>query len=218
MSEKKIDKKALILSSMVCLIPVLAGIILYAKLPDTIATHWDSTGAVNGTSSKFVGIIVFPGILLAVNLLMQPIMRMDPKYANMGEKMKLCVQWIFPVVSIVCSGTTLSHALGIDIPVQMIAPMLCGLIFIVVGNYLPKTQQSYTLGIKLPWTLHSEDNWNKTHRMAGYVWVICGFCMIIASLLPYRRITFPTIVACMVLIPTVYSYLYYRKKNEGGTR
>ena len=217
MSEKKTDKKALVLSSMVCLIPMLAGVILYAKLPDTIATHWDATGAVNGTSSKFIGIIVYPGILLAINLLIQPIMRMDPKYANMGEKIKLCVQWIIPAVSVVCSGTTLSHALGISIPVQVIAPMLCGLIFIVVGNYLPKTQQSYMLGIRLPWTLHSEDNWEKTHRIAGYVWMICGFCMIIASLLSYRRITFPVLVACMVLIPTVYSCFYY-KKNEGGTK
>ncbi len=214
MNEKKIDKKAFILSSMVCLIPVIAGIILYAKLPDTIATHWDSAGNVNGTSSKFVGVIVFPGILLLINMLMQPIMRTDPKYANMGEKMKLCVQWIIPAVSIVCSGTTLSHALGIAVPVQVIAPMLCGMIFVVIGNYLPKTQQSYTLGIKLPWTLHSEENWNRTHRLAGYVWVICGLCMTIASLLPYRRITFPVLFACMVLIPTVYSYLYYRKEKS----
>ena len=213
MTKKKIDKKALILSSMVCLLPVLAGIILYDKLPETIATHWDFSGAVNGTSSKFVGIIVYPGVLLVVNMLLQFIMRIDPKYENMGEKLKLCVQWIIPVVSIVCSGTTLSYALGFAIPVQTIAPMLCGLIFIVIGNYLPKTQQNYTLGIKLPWTLHSEDNWNKTHRMAGYVWVICGFCMIIASLLPYKYITFPILAACMALIPTVYSYLYYRKKK-----
>ena len=99
----------------------------------------------NGTSSKFIGIIVYPGILLAINLLIQPIMRMDPKYANMGEKIKLCVQWIIPAVSVVCSGTTLSHALGISIPVQVIAPMLCGLIFIVVGNYLPKTRRAICL-------------------------------------------------------------------------
>lgn len=130
MSEKKTDKKVLVLGSMVCLIPMLAGVILYAKLPDTIATHWDATGAVNGTSSKFIGIIVYPGILIAINLLIQPIMRMDPKYANMGEKIKLCVQWIIPAVSVVCSGMTLSHALGISIPVQVIAPMLCGLILL----------------------------------------------------------------------------------------
>lgn len=214
MSEKKIDKKALILSSIVCLIPVLAGIVLYNKLPDTIATHWDAAGNVNGTSSRFVGAIVFPGILLIINILMQPLMRMDPKYANMGEKMKLCVQWIIPVVSVVCAGGTLSHALGVALPIQVIAPMLCGLIFIVIGNYLPKTKQSYMLGIKLPWTLNSEDNWNKTHRMAGYVWVICGFGIIIASFFSYRHITLPVLAGCMVLIPTIYSYLYYRKQKN----
>ena len=214
MSEKKIDKKALILSSIVCLIPVLAGIILYSKLPDTIATHWDVAGNADGTSSKFVAVFVLPGVLLVLNMLMQPILKMDPKYENMGKKMKLCVQWIIPAVSIVCSGATLSNGLGISLPVQIIAPMLCGLIFIVIGNYLPKTQQSYTLGIKLPWTLHSEDNWNKTHRLAGYVWVICGFCLMIVSLLPFRGIAFPVLIACAVLIPTVYSYLYYRKQKN----
>ena len=111
---------------------------------------------------------MFPGILLLVNVIMQPILSTDPKYENMGEKMKQCVQWIIPVKFVVCSGTTLSYALGESVPVQIIAPMLCGLIFIVIGNYLPKTKQSYTLGIKLPWTLNSEDK--RTIGTGPIVW------------------------------------------------
>ena len=54
-----------------------------------------------------------------------------------------------------------------------------GLVFIIIGNYLPKCKQNYTVGIKLPWTLNSEENWNKTHRLAGYVFMLCGIMQIV---------------------------------------
>lgn len=65
----KEEKIELLLTTVVCLIPVIAGIILYPRLPDQIATHWDSQGNVNGMSSKLVGAIIFPAILVVVNLI-----------------------------------------------------------------------------------------------------------------------------------------------------
>ena len=83
---------------------------------------------------------------------------------------------------------------------------------ILIGNYLPKTKQSYTMGIKLPWTLHSEENWNRTHRMAGFLWVIGGTLMVLISLLHLWQVWMMlVIITVMVLVPTVYSYLLYKK-------
>lgn len=208
------EKTELVLTTIVCLIPVIAGIILYPKLPDQIATHWDIHGNVNGMSNKFVGAIVFPGILVVANLIFPILLRLDPKYENMSGKLKTLSHWIIPVVEIFCAGSTLAAGIGMETHVEVTTPMLMGAMLVLIGNYLPKTKQSYTMGIKIPWTLNSEENWNHTHRMAGFLWVVGGLLMIISGLLPWKAVLITAIVIVIVIVPCVYSYLYYCKESR----
>ena len=83
----------------------------------------------------------------------------------------------------------------------------------VIGNYLPKCKQNYTLGIKLPWTLDDEENWNRTHRFAGFLWVVGGVLIAINAFLEWEWL-FLVVVFAMVLIPAIYSYLYYKKQKQ----
>lgn len=204
-------KYTTILTTFVCLIPIFVGILFYSRLPETIITHWDSNGNPNGWEPKLVGAIVFPGILVLVNLVFPILLKLDPKYENMDEKVKHLLHWIIPIVSIFCSSSTLAAALGKNVNVSLMGPMFLGLIFIAIGNYLPKMTQSYTVGIKIPWTLNSEENWNKTHRMAGFLWVVCGIAMIITGLMGIGSSSIIVIAAIMILVPTAYSYLLYKK-------
>lgn len=201
----------LLLTTIVCLIPVIAGIVLYSRLPDMLVTHWDMEGNANGWEPKYVGAIVFPGILVILNLIFPVLLKVDPKYTNMDSKVKTLLHWIIPLVSVFCSGTTLAAGLGNNVNVPLLGTMLIGVIFIAIGNYLPKTSQSYTVGIKLPWTLYSEENWDRTHRMAGFIWVICGFAAIVSGIFGFYRLAFPMILIIAIGIPVVYSYLLYRK-------
>ena len=86
-----------------------------------------------------------------------------------------------------------------------------GVLFVLIGNYLPKTKQSYTLGIRLPWTLASEENWNRTHRLGGVLWVLGGLYFIVMSFFPWNLAAFLIPILLMALVPTVYSYLLYRR-------
>ena len=129
----KINKKNFILTTLVCLLPIIAGIIFYPQLPETIATHWDAHGNVNGTSSKFVGAIVFPGILLIINMAFPFLLATDPKYKNMNETLKAIVHWIIPAVEVVCSGITLATALGRELPVAAIGTAFVGIIIIIAA-------------------------------------------------------------------------------------
>lgn len=207
-------KRTTIITSVVCLIPLVAGIVLYPNLPAQIVTHWDAMGNPNGWSSRFIGAIVLPGIMLLVNILFPFLLKLDPKHSGMSVKIKTLLHWIIPAVDLFASTITLAAGIGADIKVQLYAPLFCGLLFIIVGNFLPKMTQSYTVGIKLPWTLHDEENWDKTHRFAGFVWVICGAGMILCAFFPARMICMCVSLALMVIAPTVYSYLLYRKKNR----
>lgn len=202
-----------IITTIICLIPMLAGVILYNKLPDQIAIHWGANGEANGWAGKFVGIIVLPGILVLVNLIVPLLLKTDPKYSNISGKTKKLIQWIIPVIAIFASSVTLAEGLGVKTNTSLLGELLIGVIFTIIGNYLPKMSQSYTVGIKLPWTLADEENWDKTHRFAGRLWVVCGVLMIISAFLPVRMPATIVLAAVMVLVPTVYSYMLYMKNK-----
>ena len=93
---------------------------------------------------------------------------------------------------------------------EVVMPIVIGLVLAIVGNYLPKCKQNYTIGIKIPWTLNSEENWNKTHRLAGWIWTFGGLLIMLTGFLGGFWIFF-IVVLLMVVAPLVYSYLLHRK-------
>ena len=103
-----------------------------------------------------------------------------------------------------------SAAMGKGIRMETFVSVSLGLLFVAIGNYLPKCQQNYTVGFKLPWTLHSEENWNRTHRLAGRLWVTGGFIMMILGFFNLIWLTI-AVPAIMALIPSLYSYILHRK-------
>ena len=205
------NKKTLVITSLICLLPIIVGALVYKRLPETIATHFDLNGNPDGWSSRAFAVFGLPAILLAVNLLLPIMLRADPKHENMSGALVNITIWTIPVLSLICSGLTLGRALGYDVRIERVLPVFMGVLFILIGNYLPKTKQSYTMGIKLPWTLASEENWNRTHRLAGFLWVLGGAYFIVMSFIGWSVPAFVLPLAVMVLLPIVYSYLLYRK-------
>jgi len=205
------NKKTLVITSLICLLPIIVGALVYKRLPETIATHFDLNGNPDGWSSRAFAVFGLPGILLAVNLLLPFMLQADPKHRNMSGALVNITIWTIPVLSLLCSGLTLGRALGYDVHIERVLPVFMGVLFILIGNYLPKTKQSYTMGIKLPWTLASEENWNRTHRLAGFLGVLVGVYFIVMSFIGWSLPAFLIPLAVMVLVPMVYSYLLYRK-------
>lgn len=205
------EKRTLILTTLVCLLPMLIGAAVYKKLPETMATHWGVDGTPNGYASRAFAVFGLPGILAGLNLLLHFGLGTDPKRQNMNNVLRGISLWTPAVISLLAGGLTLAWGLGFEPRIERIAPIFVGLLFIVIGNYLPKTKQSYTMGIKLPWTLSSEENWNRTHRLAGFLWVLGGAYFIVMSFIGWSLAGFLIPLAVMALVPTAYSYLLYRK-------
>ena len=208
----KKNKATLILTSLVLLIPMLVGLLLWKQLPDPMPSHWDINGQVDGWSSKPFAVFFFPALLLAFHWLCVLASCADPKSKNYTPKMITLVLWICPVISLVVNSLVYAAALGYEISIEIIMPLLSGLLFIIIGNLLPKCRQSYTMGIKLPWTLANEENWNKTHRFGGKVWVIGGVLMMATALFGSFWLMMAA-TAAMAILPTIYSYLLYRKQK-----
>ena len=200
----------LIITSIVILLPVLTGVVLWDTLPEQIPTHWNAAGEIDGWSSKAFAIFGLPLMMLAMHWLCVLGTAADPKKANHSDKLIHLVLWIIPIISVVLFALTYVAALGTEVRMEMVMPLLVGFVLTVVGNYLPKCKQSYTIGIKIPWTLHSEENWNRTHRFAGRLWLVCGLGIMLTAFVGGFWLFLP-IVLVMVLAPTVYSYLLHRK-------
>ena len=200
----------LIITSIVILLPVLAGVVLWDTLPEQIPTHWNAAGEIDGWSSKAFAIFGLPLMMLAMHWLCVLGAATDPKKANHSNKLIHLVLWIIPIISVVLFVLTYVAALGTEVRMEMVMPLLVGFVLTVVGNYLPKCKQSYTIGIKIPWTLHSEENWNRTHRFAGRLWLVCGLGIMLTSFIGGFWVFLP-IVLVMVLAPCIYSYLLHRK-------
>ena len=206
----KKNLKVLIITSIVILLPILAGLILWNQLPEQMPAHWNVSGEVDGWSSKAFAVFGFPSILLAAQWLCMLGSSADPKKENHPAKVLHLVLWFIPVLSVVLHSIIYAVALGKEVRVEVVMPVLMGLIFAIIGNYLPKCKQNYTIGIKIPWTLSSEENWNKTHRFAGRLWTACGLAMMLTGFLGGFGIFFG-VALLMVIAPLVYSYVLYRK-------
>ena len=202
--------KVLLVTSIVILLPVLAGLFLWNQLPEQIPSHWNAAGEVDGWSSKPFTVFGMPLILLAAQWLCTLGTGADPKKNNHPPKILHLVLWIIPVLSAVLHAVIYTTALGKEVRMEVVMPVFIGILFTIIGNYLPKCKQNYTIGIKIPWTLSSEENWNRTHRFAGRLWVICGIAIMLTGFFGGFWVFLPVVIL-MVLAPVIYSYLLYRK-------
>lgn len=201
------------LSTGLCLVPILFGVMVYNQLPEMVPTHFDLVGNPNGWSPRPVAVFGIPLFLAALNLLCHWITRKDEKTRQATPKVLQGVfYWIIPMLGLFLVPMSLFEGLGIKMPISFFASTLIGVLFIVIGNYLPKCKPNRHVGIKLPWTFASEENWYKTHRFGGKVWVSAGFVVIFAQLMEIWWLVFTALTAA-ILLPFGYSYLESKKKK-----
>ena len=201
----KINKKLLVITTILTLVPIIIGLLLWEQLPETMATHWGADNEPDGWTSKAFTVLGIPSVMALLHVFCLLVTYADPKKSNIGEKAMAIVYWIMPATSVAVMSMTYAFALGTTVSVGMICCVLLGVIFVALGNYLPKARQNYTFGYKLPWTLESKENWNRTHRLAGWIMVICGFAFIINAFVLSEYVFVFCIAAA--LVPIIYSYI-----------
>ena len=220
MMNKKIILRLLILF---CLVNAIGHVLIFAKLPAEIPTHWNGAGEIDGWGPRYMDLI-FALIPAGMLLLFQILPKVDPKASNYEKFAPIwlgfmsamvlflgAVSWMAPltVFGLIPEG---SGWTGILISGTL------GLIFIVLGNYMPRVRQNYLFGIKTPWTLADEHVWERTHRMGGYVFILMGAALILFGVAAPRIGDFVPAVILLVSVFAgtgwlfLYSYLVYTGK------
>ncbi|MGQ0738944.1 MAG: SdpI family protein [Bacteroidota bacterium] len=195
---------------------------VWNKLPERVALHFDLKGNPDrfGNKSELITLILILAVVNALlYLILTNIYRIDPKkYAaeNRDRLFKLAFATVALFSCIMCliiySGSRGNIKFGTGLIFSG-----TGLFFAIIGNYLPNLKPNYFAGLRLPWTLENEENWRKTHLLAGKLWFAGGlFLAVVCLFLPpvAAIVAFFTVMTIIVLIPCVYSYrLYKQQKN-----
>ena len=204
--------------SMLIIIPFGYAFYLYPSLPNTIPTHFNLEGEADAWGDKET-IYLLPAIMgftsLMTYLLLSNLKSIDPKRAGKSDdsqykKMALYLVVFLSALSLVITYGTAHQGIRIE---QLLFPLL-GLFFAGFGSFMSKVKQNYFAGFRLPWTLDNEANWNATHKLAGKIWIIGGALQFLSGLILEGQWAFGmfiTLVVIMVAVPTIYSYMLFRR-------
>ncbi len=205
-----IKNKTLLYSILGCCIPYVLGVIYYNRMPDEMPIHWNFDGVPDNFASKNWALFFFPTILIFGLLFLHFTISTDSKNKNNSRQAKTIPYVVFPIL---CNGLTIMmiyYSLGNQNNIMQVIFIILGICFILMGNYMPKFKQSQTIGIRLSWTLNDPNNWYKTHRFAGIVWVIAGIMMVGCGIFNLKYIVIAILVFAS-LLPFIYSYITYKK-------
>ncbi|WP_226700988.1 SdpI family protein [Priestia aryabhattai] len=200
----------------ITLLTLLAWLIALPHLPATMPIHWGANGEADGFATKINAMILTVGIMVLIYFVIAFVPRIDPRkenYKYFSKTYNILLNAVLLLFFFVNMSTIL-QGLGYNVPMSYIAPIMAGLVFIIIGNYLQRVRSNYFMGIRTPWTLSNETVWKKTHRLSGKLFFIGGLLILISAFLPdgYKSvIMWGSIVLC-VAIPYLYSYLAYRKE------
>jgi len=202
---------------MIALILLLyaLGFFLYPHLPERVPSHWNMAGEVDGYSSKTFHVLFFPSLILFLYIVMSFAPVLDPrpesykKFQNVYEGFR----WLMVGFLILLYVATTLFALGYPLSIGKIVRFALGLLLVFIGNYFGKIKHNYTFGIKTPWTLASEEVWNKTHRTSGPLWVVAGFIWMLSVFIA-EKLAFPIAMGSLIIVSIygcVYSYILFQK-------
>ena len=209
MMKKKIDWKILIITSLICLIPIIFGVILYDQLPEQMAVHFGVNNEPNSFAPKEFALFGIPIFMFSLQVFCCIFSDfMEEKKQN--KKYITIYKWIIPIIEMVVYLTMLAYGAGIELDMRMIVCITLGIVFTLVGNYMPKTEPN-----KFQMNYIRADFWKKIKRPAGYFFVIIGLAFIISAFLNsmVSLILLGIIIVVAILI-TIYSiYLFYKDRK-----
>lgn len=187
----KSEKKLLLITCLISLLPIIYGLYFYDQLPEQIAIHFDVHNQPDNYLGKNIFILGIPVMMCGfqIFLFIGELRQNTQKEAN--KKMTQVARWIIPILSNVVYLATIAYALH-EIDMRVVCMILIGVMLIVMGNYIPKTKQSRFTHIGISHKLNDK-NYKKLARVAGYLMILTGLLFVLS-------IFFHTYVSVGVLV------------------
>ena len=177
-----------------------------------VPTHWNYEGVIDGYSSRLFASLLMPTIMIIIYLLITFLPKFDPKSSKFknSENAYFYIKFAFVLLFTIINAVMMFATLGYPVKMNVVMPAIIGILFVLIGIWMPKIEQNYFMGFRTPWALENETVWKSTQKAGGIAFVICGVCMLPIAIWgsPWMIIA---LIFATVLIPFVYSYLEYKK-------
>lgn len=209
-------------SWLLFVIVFLASLYAMSIAPDgmKLPIHWNLSGEVDNEVSAKTALWIMPAIILGILLFMSVLAYVEPRKDNL-QKSNKARSWIVLAITMFMSAAALGNVakvMGYDIMSFRLLMSGIMLLFIILGNFLPKLRSNFYIGIRTPWTLSSEENWKLTHRLGGRLFMICGVVGFVITLFApsdqmMSYLALAVLLPC-VIIPIAYSWYLFRQENK----
>jgi uncharacterized membrane protein len=207
---------------LIMLVPAIYLAVLWKNIPQSVPMHFDLKGNVDRYGTKhelLVLIAILTALNFAVYLVVSNIYKIDPrKGASLNkERMRRMAFGISVYLSAIWIMVIYVTARNDASMMMKFVFVAMGLLFALIGNNMYNIKPNYFAGIRLPWTLENEDNWRKTHHLAGRLWFFGGLIFALIALLLKNVLAASyvsaVLLAILIIIPIFYSYNLYKKSN-----
>ena len=189
---------------------VIISIAAYPNLPDQIPTHWGADGQVNGWSSRLWGAWMLPLLMAVIWLLMRAIPHIDPRRANYEKFAGMYDALVILILAfmLLMHGIVIAAATGRNVHMESIMLPAVGVFIAIMGFLIPRAAPNWFVGIRTPWTLTSDESWEKTHRLGGPLFVALGLVMIASGFIAPERAIWILVAATAGIVVFLFVYSY----------
>lgn len=210
--------KMQIFISILSLLPLILVLATYSILPSKVPNHWDLDGTITYDDKNTLFIIAFVTILIAV--LFPVLVKIDPKKRNYQKFLPSyqAFQAFMMIFMLAVTAIIVIEALRPNtVNVPTIVLIMVGLLFVLLGNMMPRFRSNWFCGIRTPWTISSEQIWTKTHRLGGRMFFASGILIFLSAFIPNNNIRFGLVISFALIssiVPYIFSYLLYKKEQK----
>lgn len=213
----KVLNEHFVVSSLLCLLPLAMGLLLYDKIPAEMPIHWDNRGSADGVVAKQLGIWMVPLFILAVHIVVSVGTAIKSRRQQLAKMTLWVSQWAVPLIAVIIEPAAFLKAAGYSLDMTRLVFSLVGIVFVIAGNYMPKNQPNAAAGYRFSWILNDVNIWKRTHLLAGKLWVLVGFIMMLCG---WTNIgdswLLIVLVLCALMLPVAFSLLMRNKQLKQG--
>lgn len=210
---KKINMRSLIITSIVCLLPIICGLIFYSELPESIAIHWGIDDNPNGYFSKPAFVFGMPIMMLALQVFCCIVSDLSDKNPEANKKAVTVYKWIIPIITVVMYIVTIAIALGNDLDIRKIVMVVLGILFLISGNYMPKVRSDYYMNSKVFWVKNRNEKLvNKAMKVTAYGFICFGILFILSILFDVA-VSIAAVIAMLLFSVFIYLCVYIKSRK-----
>ena len=211
---KKINFKVLIITCIMCLVPIIFGLIFYDSLPDSVAIHFDINNNPDNFCPKEFFVFGVPVVMILFQIFCCIVTDLKDEHPEANKKSVTVMKLIIPVITVVMYVVTLMYAMTIVIDIRVVVMIVLGVMFVIMGNYIPKVVGTKNINFHFNvFEIKDEKLNNKIKRVTGYILIVDGFLFILSAL--FQPIVSVALVGVLILQSIVlFVYTIIKSKNE----